>query len=428
MTKIMAKTRVLSVIMVLILAMSTIWGGCGQDKNQTEESSSVETQDSKSGSDETDVTESSEVTSTETSESTEESKTEENKEPFVADRSAAFALLSNIKIGWNLGNTLDCIGAGASIVSETYWGNPKTTQEMIDEIAAQGFNAVRIPVTFAEHVGKAPDYKITEQWLNRVQEVVDYAINAGMYVMLDTHHEPDYWLIPNKDHEESAIAELTAIWTQVAERFQDYDEKLMFEGMNEPRVKGSASEWNGGTTQERKVVDHLNQAFVDAVRSTGGNNETRLLIICTYGHNPGYNIVKELAIPEDNNIAVAVHMYTPYYFTFAGEGGSFYDTWDGSDVSSIASTVKQLDKYLIQKDVPVIVSEFGAVNKGNSEEIQKWAKDYLNVMNNYGIKCFWWDNGCFNTNGENFGLLNRKTLTWYDKELADTLISAVAGE
>ena len=221
---------------------------------------------------------------------------------------------------------------------------------------------------------------------------------------------------------------MTAIWTQVAERFQDYDEKLMFEGMNEPRVKGSASEWNGGTTQERKVVDHLNQAFVDAVRSTGGNNETRLLIICTYGHNPGYNIVKELAIPEDNNIAVAVHMYTPYYFTFAGEGGSFYDTWDGSDVSSIASTVKQLDKYLIQKDVPVIVSEFGAVNKGNSEEIQKWAKDYLNVMNNYGLKCFWWDNGCFNTNGENFGLLNRKTLTWYDKELADTLISAVAGE
>lgn len=412
------KRRLTIALLALTMSISVLLGGCdgGGEKTSDEQSSVTSSETVIESTTETNSTESTTV------ESTEESKTEEPKEPFVADRTAAFELLSNIKIGWNLGNTLDCIGAGGSIVSETYWGNPKTTQEMIDTLAAKGFNAIRIPVTYAEHVGKAPDYTILEPWLKRVQEVVDYAINANMYVILDTHHEPDYWLIPNKDHEEVALAELSAIWKQVAERFKDYDERLIFEGMNEPRVKGTANEWNGGNANERKIVDKLNQAFIDAVRSTGGNNETRLLVICTYGNNPGYNIVKELTIPEDNNIAVAVHMYTPYYFTYAGTGGSFYDTWDGSQTASIASTVKQLEKYLIKKDVPVIVTEFGAVNKNNSEEIIKWARDYLTVMNNYGIKCFWWDNGCYNTTGENFGLLKRRDLTWYDEALVDALI------
>ena len=419
------KKKLLIAIMSVTIAMTALLSGCTTDNEPTGSTETESVQESQKGTESKETSSEQQVTE---ESSTEESKTEEPKEPFVADRSAAFELLSNIKIGWNLGNTLDCIGAGSSTISETYWGNPKTTQEMIDEIAAQGFNAIRIPVTFAEHVGEAPDYVINEKWLDRVQEIVDYAVNAGMYVMVDTHHEPDYWLKPDAAHEEAAVEELTAIWKQVAERFKNYDEKLMFEGMNEPRIKGSASEWNGGTALERKVIDHLNQAFVDAVRSTGGNNENRLLIICTYGHNPGYNIIKELKIPEDNYIAVAVHMYTPYYFTFYGTDGSFFDTWDGSQTSSIASTVKQLDKYLIKKDVPVIVTEFGAVNKGNSEEIIKWAKDYLTVMNNYGIKCFWWDNGCFNTSGENFGLINRKNLTWYDKALADALIAAAGGE
>lgn len=417
----MMKRRISIILLTISLTFATLLGGCdgkGAESTATltKESSVISTETVE----ESVTQESSQEASTE--EPTEESKTEEPKEPFVADRSAVFELLSNIKIGWNLGNTLDAHGAGGSIVSETYWGNPKTTQEMIDVLAAKGFNAIRIPVTFAEHVGKAPDYTILEPWLNRVQEIVDYAINADMYVVLDTHHEPDYWLIPNSDHEKAALAELSAIWKQVAERFKDYDDKLIFEGMNEPRVKGSAAEWNGGSANERKIVDKLNQAFVDAVRSTGGNNETRLLVICTYGNNPGYNIVKELAIPEDNNIAVAVHMYTPYYFTYAGTGGSFFDTWDGSQTASISSTVKQLEKYFIKKDVPVIVTEFGAVNKGNSEEVIKWAKDYLTVMNNYGIKCFWWDNGCYNTTGENFGLLKRKDLTWYDEALVDALV------
>lgn len=425
----MLKKRISVFFVIAAMTLSSVLGGCSFGEKESGVSSSQQVEETEKSTETGQSAETSQsVEETRSSEqsieesNTQESKTEEVKEPFVKDRSAAFALLSKIKIGWNLGNTLDAHGAGASVVSETFWGNPKTTQEMIDAVAAQGFNAIRIPVTYAEHLGKGPDYKVTEQWMNRVQEIVDYAINADMYVMLDTHHETDFWLKPAPENEEALVEELSALWKQVAERFRDYDERLIFEGMNEPRVKGSAAEWNGGTTQERKVVDRLNQAFVDTVRSTGGNNETRLLVICTYGNNPGYNIIKELQIPEDNNIAVAVHMYTPYYFTFAGSESAFFDHWDGSQKDSIVSTVKQLEKYFIKNDVPVIVTEFGAVNKGNSEEIQKWAKDYLEVMNKYGIKCFWWDNNCFNTNGENFGLFNRKALSWYDKDLADALV------
>lgn len=345
------------------------------------------------------------------------------EETFVSDRSEAFALLSNITIGWNLGNTFDAIGAGNTLNSETYWGCPKTTQEMFDALSAQGFNAVRIPVTFAEHVGVAPDYQINEDWLNRIQEVVDYAMNDGMYVMLDTHHEPDYWLLPDAVHEDAAVKELAAIWTQVAEKFKDYDEHLIFEGMNEPRIKGSAGEWSGGTAEERKVINSLNAAFVDAVRKVGGNNEKRLLVICAYGNNPGKEAIQDLTIPADNYIAVAVHMYTPYHFTYKSGDQWEYSNWDGTKKTEIASIAKDLETMLTKNDVPVIVTEFGAVNKDNSEEVVKWIEDYLRIMRVRNMKCFWWDNNCYDTNGENFGIFNRRTLKFFDQNIADALIT-----
>ena len=413
-----------------IAMMATLFlGGCDNGKGSVAKTSEESVSSSEEvTTPEVSTEESSSVESSTPEPASQELKTPEPKEPFVADRSAVFELFSHINIGWNLGNTLDAHGAGNSLNAETYWGNPKTTQEMIDAIAAQGFKAVRIPVTFAEHLGKAPDYVINEKWLDRVQEIVDYALNAGLYVMIDTHHEPDFWLKPTADKEEAVTKELTAIWTQVAERFKDYDERLMFEGMNEPRNKGTAEEWNGGTKQEREIINRMNQAFVDAVRSTGGNNEKRILILCTYGNNAGYTAIQDFKVPEDNYIAVAVHMYTPYYFTYAGTDASFYDTWDGSQRASIVNTLKQLNNFFLKKDVPVIVTEFGAVNKGNSEEVIKWAADYLGAMNDCGIKCFWWDNGCFNTTGENFGIFNRKTLDWYDKNLADALIANSVSE
>lgn len=344
-----------------------------------------------------------------------------------ADRSAVFELFSHMTVGWNLGNTFDAHGAGNSLNAETYWGNPNTAKEMIDAVSAQGINTLRIPVTWAEHVGTAPDYTIDEEWLARVEEVVHYGLDDGMYVILDTHHEPDYWMSLAEEDMENTKAELAAIWTQVAERFQDCDEHLLFEGMNEPRTKGTPGEWSGGTGPERAAVNELNGVFIDAVRSVGGNNETRCLIICPYGNSVTNDTLQTLKIYDDPNIAVAVHLYTPYFFTYdAPDGG--YPEWDGSKKSEITSTLKRVDSFLLRRGVPVIVTEFGAVNKDNQEEIIKWLEDYMGVMNELGIKCVWWDNGLYTSTGENFGLFDRNNLSWFSQEVADALVKIAVGE
>lgn len=343
------------------------------------------------------------------------------------DRSAVFELFSHMTVGWNLGNTFDAHGAGNSMNAETYWGNPKTTREMIDAVSAQGINTLRIPVTWAEHVGAAPDYIIDEEWLSRVEEVVHYGLDNGMYVILDTHHEPDFWMSLVKEDIENTKAQLAAIWTQIAERFQDCDEHLLFEGMNEPRTKGTPGEWSGGTGPERKAVNELNGVFIDAVRAVGGNNETRCLIICPYGNSVTNDTLQTLKIYDDPNIAVAVHLYTPYFFTYdAPDGG--YPEWDGSHKSEITSTLGKVDSFLLHKGVPVIVTEFGAVNKDNQEEIIKWLEDYMGTMNELGLKCIWWDNGLYTSTGENFGLLDRNALSWFSREVADALVRLAAGE
>lgn len=345
---------------------------------------------------------------------------EAEKEEFVSDRSYVFDTLSKIKVGWNLGNSLDSRGTGNTVEAETFWGNPKTTQAMIDEIANKGFNAIRIPVTWAEHVSSGPEYTIDSAWLDRVQEVVDYAVANDLYILLDTHHEENDWLITDPENSEALNAELASIWKQVGERFKDYNEKLIFEGMNEPRKVGSSKEWNGGTPEERALINEMNKTFVDTVRATGGNNENRILVICPYGNSPANKALSELEIPEDNNIAVAIHMYTPYIFTYVPTNS--LEVWDGSKKAEIVNTIKQLDQYLIQKDVPVVITEFGAQYKNNSEEIIKWLDDYMSSMNKYGIKCFWWDNGCLDSGNELFGIFDRNNVKWYRPEIADKLI------
>ena len=334
---------------------------------------------------------------------------------------SAKELVKAMNVGWNLGNTLDSHGAGNKVSAETYWGNVKTSQEIIDAVSAQGFNTIRVPVTWAEHLGPAPDYKIDEKWMDRVQEVVDYCINDNMFVILDTHHETDFWMKVDGD-KDALCKELSAIWKQIAERFKDYGDLLIFEGMNEPRTKGSAQEWNGGTYEERKTVDAMNLAFVDAVRSTGGNNSERCLVLCPYGHNSAYSSLTAMTIPEDDgHIIVAVHAYTPYFFTYDAAGG--YSDWDSSKGSDIKTMATNLNTKFILAGIPVIVTEFGSVNKNNTQDVVSWITDYMGYMNQYGIKCVWWDNGLYTSNGENFGILNRRTLQWFNQDIADALIA-----
>ena len=315
----------------------------------------------------------------------------------------ALELTSDIKVGWNLGNTLDATG-GSGVSQETSWGNPKTTPELMQAVKDAGFNAVRIPTTWEKQMDE--NSVISEEWFTRVQEVVDYAYDLDMYVILNMHHEE--WYIPYAENEEEISAKLKTCWTQIAERFKGYDERLIFEGMNEPRWKNTEFEWNGGNDEGREVVNHLNQVFVDAVRATGGNNQYRFLMVCPYAANSGESALSALKLPEDDRLIVSVHAYIPYGFALAENGTS---KWLASKVGctqDIDTLAEVLDRLFISKGQAVIIGECGAMNRENEEYRAEWAEYYFGKFREIGIPCFWWDNGAFYS-GETFGLFDRRT-------------------
>ena len=341
-------------------------------------------------------------------------------------------LVKDMKIGWSLGNTLDAGNesnrgqAPGSI--EKSWGNPDTTKEMIDEIKKAGFNVLRVPTTWDWSTGDAPDYKISEEWLARVKEVVDYGMANDMYVILNIHHET--WHDPLEENYEAASDRLKKVWTQIGNYFENYDEHLIFEGLNEPRVRKSDEEWNGGSPATREIVNKLDADFVSTIRSLGGNNKLRHLMIPGYAASSSEVALKDLKIPEnDDKLIVSVHAYTPYNFALAeGKPGALWVACkEGftADIDALANTLKTL---FIDKGQAVIIGEFGARSKDNEKYRAEWAKYYVTKMNTIGVPCVWWDNGAFTGNGELFGLLDRRTLEWKYPLVKEALISAANGE
>ena len=324
-------------------------------------------------------------------------------------------LVSGMKIGWNLGNTLDASG-GVGVGSETSWGNPKTTQELIDAILEQGFNVIRVPVTWGPHIGEAPEYQVDGAWMDRVQEVVDYAYDRGAYVILNIHHED--WHFPSEENADTACEKLAALWTQIANRFMEYDERLIFEGMNEPRKVGTSVEWNDGDEEGRRVVNRFVQVFVDTVRATGGNNTYRHLMVQGYAAASHENALRSIVLPEDDKLIVSVHAYAPYDFALNIQGTNVW----GHNTKDIEKLMGLLDELFLDKGIPVIIGEFGAMNKSNEEERVEWAEYYISTAKAHGVPCIWWDNGAFDSDGENFGLIDRIHLTFPYPELLKTLV------
>ena len=337
-------------------------------------------------------------------------------------------LISEMKIGWNLGNTLDSTitdpsGDESVETWETAWGNPVTTKAMIDQVKSQGFNVLRIPVTWEGKFGEAPDYTIREDWLARVKEVVDYGIENDMFVILNMHHEE--WHSPTKDNEAQATEMITALWTQIAEYFSGYDEHLLFEGMNEPRLKGHPAEWNGGDAEAREVINNLNAAFVAAVRATGGNNTLRHLMVPTYAASTLDTVLDDFVLPDDDKVIVSVHAYLPYSFALADDG---VDTWsvdNTSDTQDIDELMLKLKERFIDNGTAVIIGEFGTRNRFNTEERAACASYYVTKATEIGVPCIWWDNNAFVGNGENFGLFERKTFEWRYPEIISAMMEAV---
>lgn len=346
-------------------------------------------------------------TETEKTATQEKSRTKENQHKDMETMIAA-DIVKEMRMGWNLGNTFDSWRDDLKITDspyrfETAWGNPETTQELIDAVMNQGFNVIRIPVTWKMHIGEAPEYKIEEQWLQRIKEVVDYAYNKGAYVIINTHHED--WNEPYYDNEETASAVMRAVWSQIAEAFQNYDEHLIFESQNEPRKIGTSVEWTGGDAEGWEMVNRLNMVFIDTIRNSGGLNPYRMLMIPGYAANC-WEGIKHIEVPEnDKRIIVSVHAYEPYDFALKLLGRR---EWK-EDTYSIDSIMKQIKTLFLDKDIPVIIGEFAAINRDNEEERAAWAGYYVSKARDMGVPCIWWDNGLFEGDGECLGLFDRVT-------------------
>lgn len=325
---------------------------------------------------------------------------------------SAAEIVGQMKIGWNLGNTLDALGMG-TLDDEMAWGNPVTTRAMIEQVKAAGFNVMRVPVSWGLHLDN--EYNIDKAWLARVREVVDYGIDNNMYVILNTHHEE--WYMPRQSDADEDLRELERLWQQIAEEFKDYDERLLFEGVNEPRLRGDSLEW-WGTPEAREIVNRYAETFVRTVRATGGNNELRSLLVSPYAASSATENLQALKIPENaGNVIVSVHAYLPYDFALNVQGtASYYN--DGS-VATLMSDIKRL---FLDKGIPVIITEFGSVNKENEQDRIQCAVDFLNSAKTVGVPCCWWDNNARWGDGELFGLLDRSNGGWYFPTLMQTLI------
>lgn len=336
---------------------------------------------------------------------------------------SSMELVQEMRTGWNLGNSLDVISDDPNLTAdqyETYWGNIKTTQEMIKAVSDAGFNVLRIPVSWEGHLSSDGKYTIDKQWLDRVNEVVDYGLSNDMFVIINTHHEN--WIFPDSSHFEQNKDELTKIWTQIGTRFKNYNEKLLFEGMNEPRQQNTPTEWIGGDSEGHKYVNELNKVFIDTVRGLGGNNAKRHLLIPTYAASYTEKAIDALTLPDDDKIIVSIHAYVPYDFTMNKTGTDKWNKDDSSCTSDIDNLMNKLKTAFIDKGYPVIIGETGAVNKNNNNDRASWSEYYLHAAKSTGIPCIWWDNGSFLGNGESFGLLSRDSECWIFKDILNAIL------
>lgn len=348
-------------------------------------------------------------------------------------------IVYDMKTGWNLGNTLDATGGGLN--SETSWGQPRTTKEMIDFLAASGFKTIRIPITWHNHIIDS-NYTIDPRWMTRVKEIVDWAIEADMYVIMNTHHDNfgrdakmpyRYGYYPSEMNKEESISFLTNTWKQITLAFNNgYDEHLVFETLNEPRLCGTPNEWNystGNPVQKaaQMVINEFNQEIVNVIRASGGNNAKRLIVMPGYACTIAAPMSADFVLPKDpaNNLGIAVHMYDPYTFAMDGNGTSKYSQKIASDLQY---KFKQLEASFINKGIPVYIGEYGAVNKDNTEDRVLWFNTFIRQTRKMGIACILWDNQAFekDNNGytEKFGYFNRKELKWFVPEITETIMNA----
>ncbi len=347
--------------------------------------------------------------------------------------------------GWNMGNHMDAISNG--IASETVWGNEKCTQATFDGVKAAGFKAVRICVTWTGHIGDAPAYILEDKWLSRVEEIAGYAEKAGLVAIVNTHHDESHWLdikpaYANTSVNEKVKDEIFCVWTQIANRFKDKGEWLVFESFNEIQDGGWgwSDAFKANPDAQYKVLNEWNQVFVDAVRCTGGNNSTRWLGIPGYAASPGFTIAG-LVLPEDhtdaNRLMVATHDYDPYNYTLAdplvrqwGHTADADKRISASDEENVVAVFEQLKAAYLDKGIPVYLGEMGC-SRHSAEDFpyQKYYMEYFcKAAADRLLPMYVWDNGAVGVGPEKHGYINHGTGKFVDdnaKTLVELMVKAV---
>jgi aryl-phospho-beta-D-glucosidase BglC (GH1 family) len=312
----------------------------------------------------------------------------------------AAEVAAGLGYGWNLGNTLDAHGGNASgLNTEMCWGNPRASKELIALIKKSGFSSIRIPITWYQHLGPAPEYKIDYNWMKRVKEVVSLVLDADLFAIINIHHDgnSEEWLRPDIENTEkpAMYAKFETIWKQICAEFASTGGKLLFEGMNE---------FHSGTDdppdQWLVTTDELNQLFVRTVRASGGINEKRVLIVPSYNTRP--ETALKMAIPKDtieNALIAEVHSYDPW--SFAGEGKGTWGTDD--DKKEVDERLDALVSHFGKKGIPVIMGEYGVVIQADKASRLRHIEYTTEALIKRGIAPFWWDDG------GSFAITNRKS-------------------
>ena len=342
----------------------------------------------------------------------------------------------DLKLGWNLGNTFDAAdvsGIRDEMDYESAWSGAVTKPENIAAVKAAGFRTVRIPVSWHNHVDA--ENRISAQWLARVKEVVDWCRACDLYVIVNTHHDVgDFGYYPDSANLARSKEFLGAVWQQLAEAFRDYDGHLILESMNEPRLVGTKYEWqlmkDKAECQDAvRCINELNQLFVDTVRASGGQNETRYLLCPGYAASPEGAVNEGFRLPEDpaGRVIVSVHAYTPYDFALNAAGTKDFSLDSSADTNQITGFLDELYAKFVMNSIPVLIGEFGARNKDNPEARVQFSAYYVAAARAHGISCCWWDNHAFAGSGENFGLLARGDSVYVYPEIVQALVKYCGG-
>jgi aryl-phospho-beta-D-glucosidase BglC (GH1 family) len=300
--------------------------------------------------------------------------------------------------GWNLGNSFD------AVPNETSWGNPTPTQTLINAVHNAGFKTMRIPVTWTDHIGPAPSYTIDAAWMTKVKQTAQWAIDAGMYVFVNTHHEADGagWVTfpSTTSAAQSVAAEVTAVWTQIATTFKSFDSRLMLECFNEPSLN------TGNNTQTRADLNLYLEACYSAIRGTGGANATRIIMIQPIGASPiqaGIQAMQGVSFINDPNIVISLHTYYPTNF---GLSTTPYAWGSSSDYTNMRNSISQQIRVWLPTQV-IFIGEWGSMGAQATANRAAHAQAYAQDTTTAGIVPIWWDNG--GSGSGSFALFNRST-------------------